>query len=307
MPWGSLRGTLRSLLIDDEGRLCTTWRLLVFGALALVIQTGVVLVLAFFVDPRSLLQASLRDTDPAALLSNAVGIVVATAAVFFARRWLDRRSFMSLGLAWHPGWLQHLLAGALLGIVLQAGIFVIELFLGWLVVEQVGWRGAGSPLLGLAVMLVVFLAVAWNEELIIRGYVLQNLEVGLGTKLAVLISSVIFGALHIFNSNSSVIAVLGVSLAGVLLAVAYLATRTLWLAIGLHLGWNYGEGPIFGFPVSGFDAGGLITHRVIGPEAFTGGAFGPEAGLVSVFAEIVGIGLLSLWWPRRAPIGASVQ
>jgi uncharacterized protein len=129
--------------------------------------------------------------------------------------------------------------------------------------------------------------------------VLQNLETGLGTRLAVLISSVIFGALHIFNSNASVIAVLGVSLAGVLLAVAYLTTRTLWLAIGLHLGWNYGEGPIFGFPVSGIDAGGLLTHRVVGPEAFTGGAFGPEAGLVSVFAQVIGVGLLALWTRRR--------
>jgi hypothetical protein len=83
------------------------------------------------------------------------------------------------------------------------------------------------------------------------------------------------------------------------LAVAYLVTRTLWLAIGLHLGWNYAEGPIFGFPVSGLDAGGLFTHRVVGPEAVTGAAFGPEAGMLAVVVQLLGIVVLVLWWRRR--------
>jgi membrane protease YdiL (CAAX protease family) len=291
------------LLVDREGRLRTGWRLLVFGAMTMLIQTGLVLVLAVFADPRRLLQSSLSSMDPLSLVSHGIGIVVATAAVYFSRRWLDHRSFASLGVELHPGWRLHLVVGALLGIVLQAAIFVIELAMGWLVVESVGWRGGSGGWVGLTVMLVAFLAVAWNEELVVRGYVLQNLEHGLGIKLAVLISSVAFGALHVFNSNSSAVAVVGVSVAGLLLAVAYLVTRTLWLAVGLHLGWNYGEGPIFGFPVSGLDAGGLITHRVIGPEAFTGGAFGPEAGLVSVAVELVGIGVLVLWWRRRARTG----
>jgi membrane protease YdiL (CAAX protease family) len=244
--------------------------------------------------------------DPLSLVSHGIGIVVATAAVYLSRRWLDRRSFTSLGSGLHPGWQLHIAVGTLLGIVLQAAIFAIELGMGWLVIDGVGWRGGGSAFMGLTVMLVVFLAVAWNEELVVRGYVLQNLEHGLGIRLAVLISSVAFGALHVFNSNSSAVAVLGVSVAGLLLAVAYLVTRTLWLAVGLHLGWNYGEGPIFGFPVSGLDAGGLITHRVVGPEAFTGGAFGPEAGLVSVVVEAIGIAALVWWWRRQSSVADSV-
>jgi membrane protease YdiL (CAAX protease family) len=258
-----------------------------------------VLLLAFIVDPRRLLQGSLSDMDPMALIPHGIGIIVSTAAVYLSRRWLDRRSFVSLGLRLHPGWQVHLLLGAALGIVLQAGIFGIELAMGWLVIGSVGWRSEGSPFFGLVVMLGVFLAVAWNEELVVRGYVLQNLEGGLGTKLAVIVSSAAFGVLHIFNSNSSAVAVLGVSVAGLLLAVAYLVTRTLWLAIGLHLGWNYAEGPIFGFPVSGLDAGGLVTHRVVGPEAVTGGAFGPEAGLLAVALQLIAIVMLVLWWRRR--------
>jgi uncharacterized protein len=291
-------GTIRKSLVDQEGRLRTGWRLLVFGAIAIVIQAALVLLFAFFVDPRRLLQGSLGDMDPLALIPHGIATVVSTAAVFFSRRWLDRRSFVSLGLPLRAGWQVHLLIGALFGIVLQAAIFGIELAMGWLVIETVGWRASGSPFFGLIVMLVVFLAVAWNEELVIRGYVLQNLEDGLGTTLAVIVSSVAFGALHIFNSNSGVVAVIGVSVAGLLLAVAYLVTRTLWLAIGLHMGWNYAEGPIFGFPVSGLDAGGLFTHRAVGPEAVTGGAFGPEAGLVAVALQLIAIAVLVLWWRR---------
>jgi membrane protease YdiL (CAAX protease family) len=290
---------MRTLLIDSEGRLRTAWRLLVFGALALVLQTAIVLGVGLFVDPRSLLQNPLGSSDPIALLSNGMGIIVATMTVYIARRWLDRRPFLTLGLSLRGPWLKQIIGGALLGIGLQAAIFVTELGLGWLAIDRVGWRGPGGPVLGLIVMAFVFLAVAWNEELITRGYMLQNLEVGVGTTLAVVISSVVFGFLHIFNDNSSVIASLGVAFAGLLLAAAYLTTRSLWLPIGLHLGWNFGEGPLFGFPVSGIDAGGLVSHRAIGPEAITGGAFGPEAGLVSVVAELVGIGLLWLWYRRQ--------
>jgi CAAX protease family protein len=289
---------MRNLLVDSEGRLRTAWRLLAFGALFVISQTVVVVLIALAIDPRIFMRGPLSALDPAALLAHAISFVVTTVTVYVARRWLDHRTFVSLGLAAGGSWLRQILAGALLGIGLQAGIFATEFALGWLTIEQVGWRGVSTLMPGLIAMLVVFLAVAWNEEILTRGYLLQNLEEGLGTLPAVIISSVVFGFLHIFNDNSSVIASLGVAFAGLLLAAAYLVRRTLWLPIGLHLGWNFGEGPIFGFPVSGLEAGGLVTTGVTGPEAFTGGAFGPEAGIVSVAAEIIGIAVFWLWYRR---------
>src|SRR5215204_2748127 len=189
---------MRKLLIDSEGRLRTGWRLLVFGALAMVLQTAIVLLIGLFIDRRALIQSPLASADPIALLSNGLGIVVATITVYVARRWLDRRPFVSLGLSLEGPWIMYILGGTLLGVALQAGIFLSELALGWLAIDQVGWRGGGSPVVGLMIMVLVFLAVAWNEELIVRGYLFQNLESGLGTTPAVVISSVIFGFLHIF-------------------------------------------------------------------------------------------------------------
>jgi membrane protease YdiL (CAAX protease family) len=291
---------LRHLLIDREGRLRTAWRLLAFGALFIIFQAvAVLLVIPFTGDPRGVLGRSLSAPEQAAFLVQAISFVGTTITVFLARRWLDHRTLVSLGLTPGGSWLREILLGALLGIGLQAGIFATELALGWLRVDQVGWRGASTIVPGLIAMLLVFLAVAWNEELLTRGYLLQNLEEGLGIVPAVIVSSVIFGLLHIFNANSSVLASLGVAIAGLLLAAAYLVRRTLWLPIGLHLGWNFGEGPIFGFPVSGLDAGGLFTLSVTGPEEFTGGAFGPEAGILAIAAEIIGIGLLLIWYRRH--------
>ena len=105
-----------------------------------------------------------------------------------------------------------------------------------------------------------------------------------------MVSAGLFALLHAFNPGFGITALVGLFLAGVLLAGAYLATRQLWLPMALHLSWNFSEGPLFGFPVSGLPAEGLLTITPHGPDAVTGGAFGPEAGLV----VLVGIGLAAL-------------
>ena len=81
---------------------------------------------------------------------------------------------------------------------------------------------------------------------------------------------------------------MGIVLAGLFLALPYLLTRQLWLSIGLHIGWNFFEGVVFGFPVSGTDSFHLLRHTVSGPVLWTGGAFGPEAGLLVIPALIFG-------------------
>ena len=89
-----------------------------------------------------------------------------------------------------------------------------------------------------------------------------------------------------------------------LLALAYVRTNSLWLPIGLHFGWNLFEGPVFGFPVSGIATPVLIEQRVQGPDIWTGGAFGPEAGLVQIASLGVGFATLWLYTRRRAPPSA---
>ena len=117
-----------------------------------------------------------------------------------------------------------------------------------------------------------------------------------------LISSCVFALLHAFNPNSSPAAVFLLIASGLFLACGYLRTRQLWLPIGLHIGWNFFEGPVFGFAVSGTSPFTLISQTPTGPELLTGGAFGPEAGLIVLPALLVGVALI--YWYTQVRIGS---
>jgi membrane protease YdiL (CAAX protease family) len=153
-------------------------------------------------------------------------------------------------------------------------------------------------------MLLAFVAVGFYEELLFRGYYLQNLKDGTNLGIAVLASSAAFGLAHLGNLNASLTSTLGIFAAGLFLAFAWLRTQSLWLPIGIHIGWNFLQGPVFGFEVSGNPTPSLVRHVVDGPELITGGAFGPEAGLLVLPAMALGAGLI--WWYTRHR-GATVE
>ena len=141
--------------------------------------------------------------------------------------------------------------------------------------------------------------VGWQEELLFRGYQLQTLASGMNLFWGVAISSVVFGILHLTNPNATWVSALGIFFAGLFLATGYLCTGQLWLSIGLHIGWNFFEGVVFGFPVSGIATYPLLRINVTGPGMWTGGAFGPEAGLIVLPALAFGTGLIFLYTKFR--------
>ena len=145
------------------------------------------------------------------------------------------------------------------------------------------WHGfAGTA--WLAAMAGLAIASGVCEELIFRGGIYRITEDMFGTGAALVISGALFGLLHLANPHASLLAGIAIALeAGILLGAAYAATRSLWFPIGIHIGWNFAEGGVFGAPVSGSPAGrGLFDLPLSGPEWLTGGAFGPEASLVTV-------------------------
>jgi len=221
-------------------------------------------------------------------------LIVYASSIYIASRWLDRRSFESLGLKVGRQALFDLLAG--IGIVLvQLGfIYGIMSSLGWLTFDGFAWEfdAPGTVLMTTLLFFVIFLLVGWNEELLSRGYHLQTIASGLNMFWAVLISSAFFGLLHLDNPHATWVSTAGIFFAGVYQSYGYIRTRQLWLPIGLHVGWNFFEGVVFGFPVSGFDIYALTRIQVTGPVSWTGGAFGPEAGLILLPSLIVGSALI---------------
>ncbi len=137
---------------------------------------------------------------------------------------------------------------------------------------------------GLLPALAFFLIGALVEELLFRGVLFRLIEKMTGTWIALVLSALLFGAIHIANPHATVFSSLAIALeAGVLLALAYVLTRSLWFAIGIHWGWNLFEGPIFGTQVSGGQFTATVLHaKMHGPSWLTGGSFGPEAGVVAL-------------------------
>ncbi len=268
----------------DENRLRAGWRLLLHLVIAALIGSLLNFIGSFLPLP----------TGGGMLAAQLSFLVVLTLSIYIARRWLDKRSFNSLGLKVDKKMWLDLLAGIVITFFMMGFIYIIMSLLGWITFEGFAWEfeSASSVTLNLLGMLVVFILVGWNEELLIRGYQLQNLADGLNLTWGIIISSAVFGILHLGNNNATWLSAVGIFFAGIFLAYGYLRTKQLWLPIGLHIGWNLFEGVIFGFPVSGMDFFRLTRISVNGPELVTGGAFGPEAGLILIPALALGAGLI---------------
>jgi membrane protease YdiL (CAAX protease family) len=215
---------------------------------------------------------------------------------------LDKRSIESLGLKIDFQSLRDVFVAIGITLLQMGSIFLLMSQFGWLTFEGFAWHvdPIGLVIRNTLLFAGVFLLVGWTEELLSRGYLLQNIADGISLPGGVILSSAVFSLLHIFNPGANWASIVGVFLAGLFFTYAYVRTRQLWLPIGLHVGWNFFEGVAFGFPVSGLDIYALTRITVHGPELWTGGVFGPEAGLIVLPALLVGGFLIYLYTAKRA-------
>ncbi len=214
---------------------------------------------------------------------------------------IKRESILDhLGLKWdhYPIW--NLLAGFAISTMAMTGIFLIEWLVGAIRITGVIANPVNtvegqelSLITGLS--MVVFLASL--EELLSRSMFLGRLLLVLRDRrwLAIVIAAALSGLNHTANPHASVISVIGNTLIGLMAAIAFVGSRRIWLPIGLHVAWNYVQGFIFGFPISGTQIVGIVNQQHVGPELLTGGAYGPEAGLVGMIFGFVRIALVIAW------------
>ncbi|MBF8191038.1 CPBP family intramembrane metalloprotease [Nonomuraea sp. K274] len=226
-----------------------------------------------------------RLVSPVWILALPVGAGLAVAAVVIYR-WLCRTVELRPSvpeLEKTNRWSQ-LRRGTLLG----GGLFtvlmlLIAMFGGW---QDVSWGSFGG-LLGTAGMMA---SVAVIEELLFRGVLFRIMEERTGTVIALVVSTALFGATHLVNVNATLWGTLSIALTGgAMTTAAYIATRSLWLPIGLHFAWNFTHTGIFGVILSGSDVApnGLLNVTLSGPSALTGGTFGPEASLLALLVCVV--------------------
>ena len=290
------RSRLSQLFLSpSEQRLRAGWRLLIQVILQIVLTVFASLVIFI---PFSLLSGTTGLSGlPYLAFTEIIEILTVTLSVYLARRFLDKRTFISLGLKLNKQAILDTLSGIGIAFVMMGLIFFLEMTLGWLSLDTFAWtiEPVENVIAQVLIFFIVFIAVGWNEELMSRGYHLQTIASGINLLWGLIISSAIFGALHLANPHATWISASGIFFAGLFLGFAYIRTRQLWLSIGLHIGWNFFEGVIFGFPVSGLDIYHMTHINVSGPELWTGGAFGPEAGLILLPAIVLGVCLVYIY------------
>lgn len=188
-------------------------------------------------------------------------------------RFIERREPSDLALGPMP---RELGLGLLLGSLLYTAGVLVLMVLGYARIEGMNPVSIMFPAIAMA------LSSGFLEELLFRGVLFRIVEEWLGSWASVVISSVVFGFVHLMNPSATLTGAIFISIeAGLLLAAAYMLTRRLWLGIGFHIAWNYTQSAVFGGIVSGgvFEPG-LFTTVITGPELITGGSFGLEASLI---------------------------
>ena len=282
------RSGIHGILYGPYG-LRAGWRILAF----VLLSGGVGMVLASVAAALGL--GGGMNVTFAVLLLGALG------AGWAMLTFVDRRRAGALGFAAEPAAVRDAVAGLGVGAAMlgaSVAVLAVASMARWVADEGT----VPEYVAALGSSFAFFAIAAAAEEAMFRGYAFQALVQGIGVWPATVASSALFAYAHGGNTNVTPLALANIFLAGVMLAVAYLRTRSLWFATAVHLGWNWTMASLLDFPVSGFVLDvPLYTARETGPDWITGGPFGPEAGLVASLFIVLG----TVWMWRTPRLGES--
>ncbi|MCK5077366.1 MAG: CPBP family intramembrane metalloprotease, partial [Calditrichia bacterium] len=191
------------------------------------------------------------------------------------RKFIDKKPFISLGLD-IKNYVGDFLKGFGWGVGIISFGFVALYFTGNIAITSIQFN-FGS-FIG---YFVFFIIVALNEEIMVRGYMLNNLFDSMNKYIALFATAVLFGAMHMMNPGASLMSFINILLAGLILGIYYVHKQNLWFPIGMHLSWNFFQGPVWGFEVSGTNTTGILTLERLGHDLVTGGEFGFEASILA--------------------------
>jgi len=263
-----------NILLNEQHELRAGWKFAGYWVLFFIIFFGISSALPLPRGPQTQLQRLVLNTMP---------IIPAFLSLALMARFGSRAPISAFGATLHEYWARDFLVGlAIAGGMLVAVTLVNGAFGGISMV----WTASDLSTRELIVTPLVLLVAAAQEELVFRGYPLQVLMNGIGPWAAILTMSVAFGCLHLLNPNATIVGAVNTMLAGLMLSVAYLKTRSLWLPYGLHLGWNIGLGFILGYPLSGLTIDSFWTTVAGGPKWLAGGPYGPEGGIAGTIVFV---------------------
>ena len=235
-----------------------------------------------------------NNKDLLSLLITLFSFVFISLLVFFRVKVIEKRSLSSIGFN-KNNWLKKYSLGFLIGLAMMSIIVLILLPFGYITVDKNPIQPVGvSAIASVLVILFGWIIQGATEEIVTRGWLLNVLSTKYNIGVGLLISSTLFGLMHLTNPNVNYIAVINIILVGLFYGLYVIKTNDLWAVCGMHSAWNFAQGNIFGFKVSGLDVsvGSLIDLNLVGSDFVTGGIFGPEAGITATFILLASIGIL---------------
>ena len=203
--------------------------------------------------------------------------------VWLFQRYINREPFSSIGIEFN-GYEDDFIFGLLIGFGLIVMGFSILIIFNFISIASLQFSFIDQLF-----YLCLFAVVSLNEEIAMRGYILQNLSSSFNKYIALAMSSLVFMIMHIGNPNMSAIPLFNLFLAGLFLGIYCIHRKNLWFPIGAHFTWNYFQGPVLGFEVSGNEVNSLFIQRLDGSDLITGGQFGFEGSIILTTFMIIGI------------------
>lgn len=281
---------MKEIFFNSSERLRSGWRIASFATLFFIFYfiTGIIL----FLTAQSATGDALKflGSSQGLFVSALVNLLVVTILGWICGKVFEDLPFKALGWVFNRTWIKDFLLGLLLGAVALTIAVGLAMPTGGVGLMFNQTDSSEKILLTFAYSFIVFFAAAALEEVLFRGYVLQTLFRADLIWFGILVTSIFFGLVHNNNPSASFFSLFNTFLAGIWFGVAYLKTRSLWLAFGLHLAWNWMQGAFYGINVSGIsDIAPNPLLRTIdqGPTWLTGGHYGIEGGVTCTIALIV--------------------
>lgn len=195
--------------------------------------------------------------------------------VFILRKYVDKKTFISLGFGL-DSFAKYIIAGFLAACTLFSIGTIILYF-----IKQIHFISININTAALFYSFLLCMVIAFNEELLVRGYILNNLLNNTKNKyVSLTVSALIFASMHLLNFNVTILSILNIFIAGIILGSVYIFTQSLWFSISLHLFWNFLQGPVLGYHVSGFNLKPMLEQKLTENNFINGGNFGFEGSII---------------------------
>jgi membrane protease YdiL (CAAX protease family) len=292
---------MKTIFIGDDGRIRSGWRALIF-----LITFGLLASVAIFASTVLLSQIPFGESATGflpLLIPFTLSAIIAIVLGWLFGKVFEALTFSALGISFSGRWAIDLAFGFVIGGIALASAVLIAVMGGGMSLAVNHSSAATTIAASLWTTFVIFAVGALSEETLFRGYLLQTFVRSRVTVVGVVFTSMLFSAAHNANPSANWFSTVNTLLAGIWFAIAYLKFRNIWFPLGIHLMWNFLQGPVFGINVSGlseFSPDPIMRATDNGPALLTGGTYGIEGGLACTIAIAISIGIVSFLPERQA-------